>query len=407
MIYSKYNKNDNLIIEAANNEYYSNESNNYLDLRSGLWNTNLGNSPDYFDRVKYTLNKYIEKNLFYIEDASFTNPILNSYSKKLINFINNKSETYTSLLYTTSGSEGCEIALKICQDINDEFENDDYKVIILKNSYHGTTIGAYSLSDKLLAKNKNYASYDNRIVIDIPRTQESLNNIKEIINNCSGKIIAAFIEPIQGSAGSQTIDIEVLEKINILFKNHGITVVYDEVSTGFYRTGVRSISSVLVNKPNIIILSKAINNGILPMGAVLLDDNTQKLINETNFLHFSTQSGNLACVTTADVTLDYYIENESKIVSNVNEIQLLFEELSIRYNINISGRGAMYSIPINDFNKVTQLEKYFQGIGILIFKYNNTTDNSSGLTIYPSLLIDISRLNISLNFIFKKVSEIL
>ncbi|MGR5981943.1 aminotransferase class III-fold pyridoxal phosphate-dependent enzyme [Bacillus cereus] len=112
------------------------------------------------------------------------------------------------------------------------------------------------------------------------------------------------------------------------------------MATGFYRTGNRFFFKELGVTPDILILSKSINNGILPFGAVVISKEIEDALKGKHIEHFSTQNGNLLGVLSAKITLEYILENETSIISNVREIENIVTNTFKMKNIAYTGVGG-------------------------------------------------------------------
>lgn len=395
------------IIKAKGDSLYS-DSKQFLDLRSGLWNVSLGYNSELIMNIKSQFEIILENKLPYLDINSYNNPVYSAYSSSLLNFMNEGETrgTFTSATYTNSGSEGVEIAVKISQDYARYHGKMNNKIIVFKNSYHGSFFGSMSVSHKFFGLDSAYQTSNNVFVVDPPSNDVELNNIIDLMEANHTDISSIIIEPVLGSGGSITINDKYLETLLSLSNRLNILTVFDEVSTGFLRLGERFSFSQLERKPNIVVLSKSINNGVLPFGAVVIDEFTYSCLEDKNINHFSTQSGNLLCISSAIETLKYFIEYEEEIKLNVQKIESIIRGSSKQYSLDINGRGAMYSIPINDTHKVILIREALKKAGILVYVYENI-NNTSGITIHPNLLMDLKRLENSVNIIFRKVTEYL
>lgn len=396
----------NLNITHADGDYLYTPSKKYLDLRSGLWNVSLGYNKELTNRMKARFDNVLDNQIPYIDINSYDTPDYNLYASSLLGFMNDGVEKsdFKSVTFTNSGSEGVEIGVKISQDFAKHVKKEGNKIIVFKNSYHGTFFGSMSVSHKFFGLEHAYETANNVIIVDPPINEQGLNNILNTIETNHLNISSFIIEPILGSGGSISIASEYLEEIVSFCKKYEVLTIFDEVSTGFYRTGDRFAHTSLKNKPNVVILSKSINNGALPFGAVIIDDYTYRCLEKQNINHFSTQSGNVLGISSAITTLEYYIENEQQIKHNVQEIEKLVYLYSSKYSVDITGKGAMFSIPINELEKVIRIRETLKNMGILVYIYENI-DNTSGITIHPNLLINQKKLEMALNILFRKVAE--
>ena len=125
-------------------------------------------------------------------------------------------------------------------------------------------------------------------------------------------VAAVFIEPIAGSTGTLVPPVGYLERVREICDKHGILLIFDEVITGFGRTGSAFAAQSFNVKPDIMTMAKALTNGNQPMGAVAVDDRIYDTIcNATKgdgieFFHGYTYSGHPAACAAGIATMDIY-----------------------------------------------------------------------------------------------------
>lgn len=391
----------NLNITKAIDSFIYEGTKKFLDLRSGLWNVGLGYKKELYLKVEDEFSCILRKGIPYIDINSYNNDTYNIYSEKLLNFVNNDND-FITMAYTNSGSEGIEMAVKISHDYARTQNKKDNKIMIFKNSYHGTFFGSMSVSHKFFDLEHSYETVNPVILCDVPHNELDLLKIKKTLLKMKNEITSFILEPILGSGGSIEIDKSFLEEIIKMCKENNILVFFDEVSTGFYRSGDKFAFSSLKEKPNAVILSKSLNNGILPFGAILIDSYIDNLLNIQNINHFSTQTGNMLAIASANVTLDFYMSNEKAIEKNVKKINEIIMRKSQLSNIKVNGRGAMFSIPLKSITITRRFKSELQKMGIVVYSFENT-DGTSGITLYPNLLIEESLWEKSIEVIVRKI----
>ncbi|MGQ0515528.1 aminotransferase class III-fold pyridoxal phosphate-dependent enzyme, partial [Bacillus sp. D-CC] len=106
--------------------------------------------------------------------------------------------------------------------------------------------------------------------VKTPQNRDDEDHVLNFIEENHQNISAFLFEPIIGSGGVYIFNKEFIKKLLSTFKKFNILLIFDEVATGFYRTGNRFFFKELGVTPDILILSKSINNGILPFGAVVI-----------------------------------------------------------------------------------------------------------------------------------------
>lgn len=223
-----------------------------------------------------------------LTSRAFYNDALGPYEKMMTELFG-----YDKLLPMNTGAEGVETALKLARkwayQVKGVAENEAI-IVTCKNNFHGRTISIISYSTDHNAK-KEYGPYTPGF-----ETIE-YNDITalETILKEKGKNIAGFlVEPIQGEAGVVVPDEGYLKTCYELCKQHNVLFIADEIQTGIARTGKMLCCDHENFKPDIIILGKALSGGVLPVSAVLCDNEVMMTISPGQ--HGSTFGGfPLAC----------------------------------------------------------------------------------------------------------------
>lgn len=194
---------------------------------------------------------------------------------------------YDKLLPMNTGAEGVETAVKLARrwayDIK-KIPHDQAKIIVCSGNFHGRTLLAVSLSTDPDSK-AGFGPYLPGITV-IP-----YNDTKALESALKDPDIAAFlVEPIQGEAGVIVPEEGYLKKCYDLCKQHNVLFIADEIQTGLARTGKMLACDYENVRPDILILGKALSGGVLPISAVLADDEIMLCIKPGE--HGSTFGGN-------------------------------------------------------------------------------------------------------------------
>lgn len=394
--YSNNSLYDVVPIKAQDTFLIDKKNKRYLDLRRGLWNVSLGYQPDIYSKISKEFDNLLTKQLPYLDNHSFKHPIYQETAETILKFV---GKGFNNVIYTNSGSENTELSLKLSNYINKKGSKS--KILTFKNSYHGTFFGGMSVSgiDQELNQIFN-PKYGYVTFLEYPTSIESENEILKKVNLICSDYDVMFIEPVLASAGVYTTTIEFMNKlIKILHKNN-VIVVFDEVATGFYRTGNRFYFNQLDYIPDLLCLSKGINNGITPFGCVCIGSNlNEKLKNSVQSMeHFSTQNGNLLGILSANIVIHYYIKNADIINQKVQSIESVFREILFNSELQYRKQGAMLAIKIKK-DHATVLVKELEKLGILTYLYFN--NNEEGLSIFPPFNIDLKVLKKALRIIIK------
>lgn len=381
-------------------ECYLIDKNNkrYLDLRSGLWNVSLGYTKKINNLLKIRLDSVLEDGIGYLDIHSYKHDSYDRVSNKLLDILGNNFE---KIIFTNSGSENTELALKISRYINTKSKNSN--VLAFNNSYHGTFFGGMSVSGIDTKINSIFTSKMTNVkLIDFPNNISEEKSILEYIDKISPNYDAMFIEPVLASAGIYYTSSNFFNKLFRILKKNQVLIVLDEVATGFFKTGQPFYFNHLSELPDIICLSKGINNGILPFGCIAVSEEIGNKLKRNNYTmeHFSTQNGNILGMETADVILDYYQRNSTELLDNTKEISKVMEDECCQRNVKYRKIGIMLSIKTAPGEAASILRELKQ-LGILVYLY--ITDKEEGISIIPSLNIDIMTFKKAISIILKKI----
>lgn len=399
-------------LESGNGIYVKDiNGKKYLDTISGVWNVSFGYNNE---KIKTAINEQLNKIPFanlYVAPAKITF----DYAHKLINMLNGDFE---KLVYTCSGSESSELAMKICRKYQRLVGNNRYMIATINYSYHGTSYGAMSLSgiDKELVKDY-YPLVEGIKWINIETgqsEQERCEKITEFIDKYHTELAGVILEPVLGSGGVIEIGKKVLEIIRQKCNQYDIVLIFDEVATGFGRTGKMFAYQHYGVLPDLMCISKIMSNGMVPIGGVLLGHKVCNIYeNKSSFIeHFSTQNGNpLACAASM-VVLDYmnealfeeiekkgkYLENGLKISINANSSNLVIRRKGLMIAIDIkTSNGEILSEELLDKILQTSYRK-----GIIIHPFYNP-DKNSGIMLFPAFITEF----VELDIIIEKVCKVL
>jgi ornithine--oxo-acid transaminase len=249
-----------------------------------------------------------------------------------------------------SGAEGDETALKLCRKWaykKKGIKENNAKIICCEGNFHGRTITIISMSTDPDARN-HYGPFTPGFII-IP-----YNDIKALENTLKDPDVAGFlVEPIQGEAGVFVPDEGYLKKSYDLCKKHNVLFIADEVQTGIARTGKLLACDHEGVRPDILILGKALSGGIMPISAVLADDDIMLTIKPGE--HGSTFGGNPLAAKVAIAALEV-IKNE-KLAENSDHLGKIFrDELkSIKSDMIelVRGKGLLNAVVIRPKNGKT------------------------------------------------------
>ena len=277
-----------------------------------------------------------------LTSRAFHNDILADYEEYITKLFG-----YDKVLPMNTGVEGGETANKLARTwgyLKKGIEEDKARIIFAKGNFWGRTLAAISSSDDP-SSYKGFGPYMPGYSL-IP-----YNDLEALENELKDKNVAAFmVEPIQGEAGVVVPDEGYLSGVRELCTKYNVLFIADEVQTGIARTGKMLATDYENARPDILILGKALSGGVLPISAVLADDEIMLCIKPGE--HGSTFGGNPLACTVARAALEVVVEED--LSSNAFEMGKIFRnELNDRLSDSnivrlVRGRGLLNAIVIND-----------------------------------------------------------
>ncbi len=235
-----------------------------------------------------------------------------------------------NFFFSDNGSTAVEVALKIAyQYFKNKGDTRRKRYLCLEGAYHGDTYGAMSVSGKNSMYHFNFAEFFfDTLTIPVPETYESVQDLEasedRILKYLEKQLqtegfsfCALIVEPlIQGARGMVMYRPQFLEKLVKLVRKFGILVIFDEVFTGFYRTGRFFAMDYLSEKPDIVCLSKALTGGFLPLSLTIATDEIYKAFLSDNpkkaLIHGHSYTGNPIACAAACKSLEIFMRPETR-----------------------------------------------------------------------------------------------
>ena len=283
------------------------EGKKYFDFLSSYSAVNQGHCHP---KIIKSLNDQSKK--LTLTSRAFYNDVLGDFEKFITELFK-----YDKVLPMNTGVEGGETANKLARKWGYEkkgIPENKAKIIFANGNFWGRTLAAISTSDDPLSY-KGFGPYMPGYEV-IP-----YNDLGSLENSIKDPNVAAFmVEPIQGEAGVIVPDGGYLSGIRNLCNKYNVLFIADEVQTGIARTGKMLATDFEDARPDILILGKALSGGVLPVSAVLADDEVMMCIKPGE--HGSTFGGNPLSCAVAKTALE--VVEEEKLAKNAAEMGELF-----------------------------------------------------------------------------------
>jgi ornithine--oxo-acid transaminase len=289
-----------------------------------------------------------------LTSRAFYNDVLGEYEKYVTEFFG-----FDKVLPMNTGAEAVETAIKIARKWGYEKKGvaeNTAQIIVCENNFHGRTTTIVSFSNDPDAQN-NFGPFTPGFIRVPYNDTVALENALQQEN-----VIGFLVEPIQGEAGVYVPDTDYLTTARELCTKYNALFIADEVQTGIARTG--SLLAVCgncscekkcekqqtYNRPDILILGKALSGGVYPVSAVLANDSIMSVIKPGQ--HGSTFGGNPIAAKVAIAALD--VVNEESLIVNARVLGELFRKEMNRIIaetdlvLKVRGKGLLNAIIVND-----------------------------------------------------------
>ncbi len=298
----------------------------YIDAIASWWVNPYGHSNTFIADAIYKQLTTLEHVLF----GGFTHEPAILVAEKLIEILPKNQQ---KIFFSDNGSTAVEVAIKVALQYFFNKREKRTTIIAFENAFHGDTFGAMAASGISFFIEAFQGMFIDIVRIPVPvkgQEQESYDALQSVIenNNCAGFI---FEPLVQGAAGMVMYEPESLDKLMRICQENNVLTIADEVMTGFGKTGKTFATDYLVEKPDMMCLSKALTGGTIPMAITTF---TQKLfdafydddINKALF-HGHTFTANPTGCAAALASLELLQTNEMQAnIVRINQSHLEFEK---------------------------------------------------------------------------------
>ncbi|MCX6257740.1 MAG: aspartate aminotransferase family protein [Bacteroidia bacterium] len=316
-----------LQVHDANGIYVSdNNGKKYIDLISGVSVSVLGHkNPEIIKAVKEQADKYMHLMVYgeYIQSPQV------QFAKLLCSLL---PSSLNQVYLVSSGSEAMEGALKLAKKFTGRTE-----IISMINAYHGSTHGTLSIMGNETLKNPFRPL--------LPDVRFIKFNYWPDIDKITEKTACVTVEPIQGEAGINNPEPGYLQQLRNRCDQTGTVLIFDEVQTGFGRTGSLFAFQHYQVVPDILVIAKAMGGG-LPLGGFIASVEMMQCLAEDPALgHITTFGGHpLSCAAAIASLTQLTRENY---IRDVPQKEELFRMMLIHRNIKtIRGIGLLLAVEI-------------------------------------------------------------
>jgi adenosylmethionine---8-amino-7-oxononanoate aminotransferase len=254
------------------------------------------------------------------------------------------------------------------------------RILGFTGGYHGDTSGAMAVSDP---EGSFHAAFrgllPEQIVVPLPTDDESTAAFEAAVGRHASELAAIIVEPlVQGAGGMLFHSDEVLRKLRAVADRHDILLIFDEIFTGFGRTGSLFAFQQAGVVPDIITMSKALTGGTLPLAATIArrkvfeafwsDDPAKALMHGPTFM-----ANPLACAA-ANASLELF-EREPRLDQVARIARTLAEGLEPCRGLpgvkDVRVKGAIGVVALERIENLNVLRQFFVGEGVFVRPFGN------------------------------------
>lgn len=352
------------IEKAAGSYLYGPDGQKYLDLVSGFNVSNIGHRhPKVIQAIREQLDKYLHVTVY----GEFVQAPQVQFATKLLEQL---PSSFGSVYLTNSGAEAVEGSMKIAKK-----HTGRRQIIAAKNAYHGSTQGALSLIGN--------PEYQKAYAPLLPEIDFIRYNHTTDLEKISTKTAAVVVEAIQGEAGVRVPTPDYMQALRKRCNETGALLIFDEIQTGFGRTGKLFAFEHFGIVPDILMLAKGIGGG-MPLGAFVAPKVIMDVIKDNPMLgHITTFGGHPVSCAAALASLEVILGEQ--LIEQVAEKEALFRhELQHPKIQEIRGLGLMMCLQLDNFDQVYNVSKYCADNGVMIDWYLHC---ETALRVAPPLTI--------------------
>ncbi|MCS7265989.1 MAG: aspartate aminotransferase family protein [Armatimonadetes bacterium] len=378
---------------------YAKDGKRYLDFISGIAVTSIGHRhPEVVEAIKHQVDRYLHTMVY----GEFVQDVQVALAEKLVTILQEackravgKSEWGWQYYPTNSGTEANEGALKLARKFTGR-----KKFIAFKNSFHGDTMGSLSVTGREV-----YRKPFEPLIADVEfLTFGDINDLERIDEN----VAAVICEPIQGEAGIIVPPDNFLPALRRRCDEVEALLVFDEVQTGFGRTGKWFAFEHWGIVPDILTVGKALGGG-MPLGGFLARQEVMRTFAENPPLcHVTTFGGHPVCCAAALAALNF-MEQENlperarvmgeKLKEGIKELAKRYRSASRGKIVDVRGKGLMLGI---EFETKEETKAFVKGClekGLIV---GGTLHTEKVVRIAPPLTISDEEIDWAL----KRMSEL-
>jgi adenosylmethionine-8-amino-7-oxononanoate aminotransferase len=305
------------------------------------------------------------------------------------------------VFFSDSGSVSVEVALKMAVQywINRGVRGRT-QFVAFAGGYHGDTTGAMAVCDPQDGMHALFAGLlPQQIIVDLPDNDERAVALDRMLAERADGIAGIIVEPlVQGAGGMLFHDAATLRRLRALADKYDLLLIFDEIFTGFGRTGAMFACEEAGVTPDILTLSKALTGGTLPLAATIA---TRKVFDafwsddpKAALMHGPTFMANALACAAANASLDLF-EREPRLIQVADIAARLEQGLAPCRGLagvkDVRVKGAIGVVQLQSVDDVDALRARFVAEGVFVRPFGNIVYLTPAFTIAPDELDTLTR----------------
>jgi len=302
----------------------------------------------------------------------------------------------TRVFFSDSGSVAVEVALKMAVQywINRGVKGRT-RFVAFKGGYHGDTTGAMSVSDTEEGMHALFAGLlPRQHIVELPENDDKAAALDKLLATYADAIAGIIVEPlVQGAGGMKFHDVAVLRRLRALADRYDLLLIFDEIFTGFGRTGSMFACEAAGVVPDILALSKALTGGTLGLAATVATKNVFDAFWSDDpkkaLMHGPSYMANALACAAANASLDLFAQEPrlqqvaaiaSALSSGVAPCRSMHGVKDVRV------KGAIGVVELERIDNVDALRARFVEEGVFVRPFGNVVYLTPAFTIAPDEL---------------------
>jgi adenosylmethionine-8-amino-7-oxononanoate aminotransferase len=302
-------------------------------------------------------------------------------------------DNLTRVFFSDSGSVAVEVAMKMAvQYWLNKGVRGRTKMLAFKGGYHGDTIATMAVCDPEEGMHALFAgTLPQHHVIDLPRDEDSIAAFDAFVERHAGDTAAILVEPlVQGAGGMLFHDPRVLQHLRRAADKYDLLLIFDEIFTGFGRTGPMFALEAAEIAPDIVTLGKGLTGGTLPLAATVA---SQKIFDAFwsddpmhALMHGPTFMGNALACAAANASLDLF-EREPRLLQSAEIGKAMGKQLGRCIGMtgvkDVRVKGAIGVVELEKIADMNVLKSTLVDQGVWVRPFRNIVYLTPALTIEP------------------------